>query len=83
MKQYNGILNQHNRLLDLVKSNMDCNVSRDYSPMIDENIYHLSLSISLSILCNKNDKININGAQKSYNFRRADFLLIIQYLNTY
>nr|CAH7749762.1 unnamed protein product [Callosobruchus chinensis] len=72
-KQYNGIRNNDDRILDLVVSNIECVVDRDYSPLVNEDNYHPSLLISLKINYTGKGNFEVNNQQVRYNFRRADF----------
>ena len=75
IKQQNNILNDQNRMLDLVLTDMDCTVRREDLPLTKEDAYHPSLSICV----NPKDSNIItpvfptNTLNRRYNFRRADF----------
>lgn len=75
-KQFNQIENHMSRLLDLVISNLSLvNVSRDYEPLVSEDIYHPALSIVFSVVGNQNN-FNINPEVASLNFRKANFVTL-------
>nr|CAI5870437.1 unnamed protein product [Callosobruchus analis] len=74
LQQYNGILNDTGRILDLVLSNLKCNVLRDLFPLVPEDApYHPALGITV-------DKISVKACPFStvcdtsmYNFRKAKY----------
>nr|CAI5869568.1 unnamed protein product [Callosobruchus analis] len=62
LTQVNTILNTTGRMLDLVITDIECEVSRDLLPLVKEDAHHPSLSLLLS---------EVNTA---YNFKRANFV---------
>lgn len=76
VSQQNQIVNQSGRLLDLVVSNMQCKVSRDDCPLINEDHHHPALSFTIKLNnCHVRDFI-FNGTCKKFNFKRANFPLM-------
>lgn len=73
LKQYNSITNILGRLLDLVLTNIECEVSRDYAPMIKEDLYHPALYLNLRLNTNCLTAFPNNPSKKTYNFRKANF----------
>lgn len=73
MKQCNNISNSCDRLLDLVISNLDCSVTRDYVTLVPEDNYHPSLSIRLKEIGRKQDIFDTNAVAKTYNFKKANY----------
>lgn len=71
-QQFNTILNDSGRLLDLVFSNNHCEVLRESAPFVIEDSYHPSLFIKLQI---KSKFINFSSHKnhKAYNFKKANF----------
>lgn len=74
--QYNNILNCNDRALDLVFSNLTCNVavSRDMVPLVPEDIYHPALIIDLDITHLKLGNNFSSNKNLRYNFSNADFM---------
>lgn len=64
MRQYNYILNRHNKLLDLVINNMDCAVSRNYIPSLNEDQYHPALLLMF---------LSVNINKRTFNFKKANY----------
>lgn len=73
MKQCNNILNNNDKLLDLVISNMDCSVNRDDVPLVNEDPYHPSLSIELYGLATTRDSFSSNDSKRTLNFKKANY----------
>lgn len=55
MKQYNYVVIKHNKLLDLVMSNNNCEVNRNYVPLFNEDIYYLAISVKVFGLVSARD----------------------------
>ena len=49
LKQYNGIYNSNNRILDLVLCNQECSVSACGYPLTQEDVHHRSLLLELRL----------------------------------
>lgn len=73
-KQCNNIPNNMARLLDLVITNVNCEIIRDNSPLVKEDVYHPSLIISFHKIGTTQPKFSPNTDQKAYNFKKADFV---------
>nr|CAH7742969.1 unnamed protein product [Callosobruchus chinensis] len=73
LRQYNTVLNSLNRLLDLVMSNVECNVVRDVSPAVKEDDYHPALLILPKVFYKKQKIFTRGAGNLLYNFRRANF----------
>ena len=74
LQQLNKVRNAHNVVLDLVLSNIpNCDVYRDLNPIVQEDLYHPALGISISF--RKDHVINFpsSSCSKTYNFRKANF----------
>ena len=74
LRQFNSVCNSSGKLLDLAISNMNCEVRRDFAPLINEDLHHPSLRVNTLITDNRH--INFSGNNnniKKFNFRRADY----------
>lgn len=76
--QHNSVKNCDNRLLDLIISNVSCDVSVEAadSPLIPVDPYHPPLSIDLNILSPTPTSAFPSNTNLRYNFRRADMELL-------
>lgn len=70
--QFNNILNSNQRTLDLVLSNLPCNVTRDLLSFSPDN-QHPALCIDFPTLDSKVKEVSAKSDTKRFNFRRADF----------
>lgn len=75
--QYNKVLNDDNRSLDLVYTNMSCTVTRALESLVGEDIRHPSLNVCLVFDTLKytnqfNKHIPQSSIQAAYNFRKCD-----------
>ncbi|VEN41441.1 unnamed protein product [Callosobruchus maculatus] len=83
MTQYNSVLNTHNRMLDLVLSDINCKVEKDDLPLVPEDNYHPSLSIALKVSDFKRYRFETNLNSKCYNFKKGNYLeLYNEFLRT-
>lgn len=74
--QYNHIVNQQNRLLDLVLANFTCSVNRDVCPFTKEDsIYHPALHICLQLNF-IDSKFLVSDECTKYNFKHANYPLL-------
>lgn len=74
LSQFNNILNDSGRLLDLVLSNVNCQVTRDIIPLVNEDLHHPTLTVIFNNLSLKNDESFLfNDHSQAYNFRQANF----------
>ncbi|XP_044591953.1 uncharacterized protein LOC123270083 [Cotesia glomerata] len=48
LRQFNEVLNSHDRILDLVLSSIECMVNEDQSPLVKSDSYHPALRILVS-----------------------------------
>nr|CAI5859178.1 unnamed protein product [Callosobruchus analis] len=71
--RYNTVLNSYDRLLDLVISNVDCQVERDDNPLVQTDDYHPALKIELSSVATQ-IYLEPNKQLKIYNFKKCTFL---------
>ncbi|KAJ8940739.1 hypothetical protein NQ318_005490 [Aromia moschata] len=79
----NDIRNSSDRLLDLIFSNSINYVIRDNSPLIKEDAHHPALLFRVQVAAESYDNFSTNIKQKSYNFKKANFLeLYNSLLNT-
>lgn len=74
LTQNNFVFNQNNKLLDLVLTNWSCLVERSLEPLVEEDVHHPALEVTVSL----NQRLRNNNILKSslvdcYNFRRANF----------
>ena len=76
--QTNSIVNHNGRLLDLILTNVSCNVSRDDSPLTKEDPHHPALTIDINLNNFISKEFLYNGSSRKHNFRRANFLLMYE-----
>lgn len=76
LNQYNQIYNCNNRLLDLVLTNINCEIAidRDMSPIVLEDPNHPALSISVFLKQQADLRAFMSNNNKRYNFKRADLI---------
>nr|CAI5826565.1 unnamed protein product [Callosobruchus analis] len=79
LNQYNSILNSDNRLLNLVSSDIPCNVSKSHAMLVEEDIRHPSLNICTYFDFNHKNNFYDNRAG-SLNFRNANLPLLYEQL---
>lgn len=72
-QQFNNIENINKRLLDLIISNVPCEVTRDYVPFLQEDDHHPSLTITFKLSLSNKCKVARNRNNKSFNFKKANF----------
>lgn len=72
LQQHNGILNGSGRLLDLVFTNLKCEILHDNAPLVKEDIFHPALLIKTNIPLKCKNFVSSNN-QKTYNFKKANF----------
>lgn len=72
LNQLNNITNVNGRMLDLVFSNLKCEVMRNNIPFVTEDAYHPALFISIEKV-SKLHNFHPNLTQKAYNFRKANY----------
>lgn len=81
LTQFNSILNDQGRLLDLVLSNYKCQCERCDLPLVNEDInYHPSINVNFDITYEENTIFPSNTDKPEYNFRRANFVGLYQAL---
>ena len=71
LQSFNNVFNSNKRTLDLVLSNKDLVVTREYNPLVSEDKHHPALNITVmrNMIGKLKTKCNISG----YNFKKADF----------
>lgn len=69
----NTIKNINLKILDLVWTNMDVDVTKDSVPLVVEDKYHPALNLTANINTDKQSNDDISGSN-AYNFKRANFL---------
>lgn len=72
IKQHNCIYNCTNRLLDLVCTDLKCEILHNETPLVPEDSYHPSLIIDISTSIQYTN-FSANTSQKSYNFKKANY----------
>lgn len=82
LEQSNQVLNFQQRLLDLVLSNTICIVNRDEHPMVPEDPYHPSLSISVESFRVANKYLSPKCSASSYNFNKTNFESLLEDLSS-
>ena len=78
LSQLNNILNAHNRLLDLVASNMSCTVTRSDEYLVPEDQYHPTLLINVNNIAGRQSYIKGVVPTDSYNFRNVNIGLLTE-----
>nr|CAH7751865.1 unnamed protein product [Callosobruchus chinensis] len=78
--QYNNVLNSHQRLLDLVISNVECQVESDENPLVLIDAYHPALKIQLKKFALIQNNLEPNKQQRVYNFKKCDFPILYRAL---
>ena len=53
-QQTNNILNMHHNIIDLVITNLNCEVCHSGSPLVPEDSHHPALNITFQLTVNKN-----------------------------
>lgn len=71
--QYNDVVNVNDRLLDLVFSNMLCQILHDTAPLLAEDMHHPALHIQFEATLSTLIDFPSNENSKNYNFRKADY----------
>lgn len=72
LKQLNEVMNQHNRVLDLILTNQAMTVVRSGDPLVPEDMHHPALSCTIEYLHKVKNHLEFYGGIQ-YNFRTADF----------
>ena len=81
LKQYNNVLNERNRILDLVMSNsLKVNVTKCDSPFVSVDSHHMPLDISVNLTYSKNISSNSYNKLK---FENADYITINNKIMSY
>nr|CAH7719089.1 unnamed protein product [Callosobruchus chinensis] len=78
--QYNNVLNSHQRLLDLVISNVECEVESDDNPLVLIDAYHPALKIQLKRFALIQNNLEPSKQQRVYNFKKCDFTILYRAL---
>lgn len=73
LKQFNSIVNENNRLLDLVYSTDQCSVEEAQCVLTKRAIHHPILQISIDLNIESLRPIPRNPSDSSFNFRKANF----------
>src|SRR5699024_10490880 len=81
LKQYNNVVNQNNRLLDLVLSTVKCIVNNSDDPLVDEDLHHPSLSIQVYTDTNNSDTLTGRTDTTAYNFKKSNNLVLQEHLS--
>lgn len=83
LQQFNFVRNSNGRILDLVLSNANCCVEIAEDVMVEQDVHHPALYVKFDgykspspLLCNRS-----RNTPLAYNFRRADFVSLYQYLS--
>lgn len=74
--QLNVVTNNYNKLLDLVMSDLHCEVIRHTTPLVTEDNYHPALLINFQINTSKIIQFPCDVNHKAYNFKKANFNLL-------
>ena len=82
LNQYNGIANKDGRHLDLVFSNILCDVTADSLPLVGVDLYHPPLDIQFTITNVRQKVFRANSNGFHFNFRKADYVNLYQHLCT-
>nr|CAH7763881.1 unnamed protein product [Callosobruchus chinensis] len=84
LQQFNNFLNSYGRVLDLVIGNINCVVTRDSVPLVNEDDYHPSLSMEFKATFEREKSSNFNNHRSNYtySFRRANYISLYNALLT-
>lgn len=80
LRQCNNISNTYGRLLDLVFSNLSCDVGKALDPLVEEDGYHPALSIDILMKSAPFRNFAVNTEAESFNFRKTNFPLLYERL---
>ena len=74
LNQYNTVCNSNKRMLDLVFTNIDCDVivEHDLLPVVREDEHHPALFITLHLKSTRKLPEFPHNINKRYNFKKAD-----------
>ena len=75
--QKNRICNINNRILDVVITNLECNVSRSPFSFVSEDVHHPTLTVSVMLKQPKYRELSCNN-DDNYNFKKADYTAMYQ-----
>lgn len=78
LEQCNDVLNNHKRVLDLVMSNLTCEVRRSDLPLVSENAYNPALKIRMEWKHNVQTNFSARPKTICYNFRKANYPLMYE-----
>ena len=81
LSQFNTIQNTRQRILDLVLSNLKCQVDSADFDLVDADDHHPSLSI-LTVLETPLREFPLNDMTNQFNFKKADFRLLYDLLGS-
>lgn len=81
LKQYNYVVNDNGRLLDLLISSEVCSVERAEDVITAEDAHHPALYIKFAKASGLQKPASYNPTSFSYNFRRADFPSLYKYIS--
>ncbi len=80
LTQYNCITNQDGRLLDLIFSNIECNVYEDPLPMVRVDPYHPPLNVHFAIKHTRFKNFKSNQSEWQFNYRKGNYINLYQHL---
>ena len=82
LQQHNNIVNANGRTLDLVLTNIQCDVVKDDAPFVREDEHHPPFIINFcrKILHYNQFDLTKNNNYKSYNFRKANYPRLYEHL---
>lgn len=81
MRQLNDIVNNLNCTLDLVISNLRCDIVRDYTSLVPPDNYHPPLCVEIWTDNFRYENFSYSSNDRNYNFRKANFPLLRQKLS--
>lgn len=82
-QQHNNVLNCNSRLLDLVISNVTCNVTQEFDSIFPTDAHHPSLLISVDVHVIISRKTSDSNNVVTYDFKRADYLKLYDRIYNY
>lgn len=80
LHQYNNIKNVNNRTLDLVLSNISCDVTRNFEPFVEEDVHHPTLTFDFRVSEQHNKSFPVIDS-RSFNFKKANFPLMYELIS--
>ncbi|KAL3286815.1 hypothetical protein HHI36_001307 [Cryptolaemus montrouzieri] len=82
LRQYNGVRNAGDGILDLILSNLPCRVDRDMSPFLNEDKYHPALMCHLNLGSDSCVRLSRSSNFGALNFHKVDMATLCEDLQS-